>query len=164
MGRTCESLRMDLKEKENSLEKARDDKVVLETQMLALQQDLDSLKLNYELSQSRVKELEDSLDEANDSISRLETSSYHDEHSELESLGMQRCGKRRCFISKVKKEERSLKQKLDDQKNKIKRLEAEKKTMQQESLDCNRENSILQRKLQDCEAINSRSMSKRREN
>ena len=151
MARNCESLRMELKEGQNALEKARNEKVVLETEKLALEQDLNSLKLNYEISQSRAKDLEDSLDEANASISRLEISSYRDENDGLEMSWDATVWEAEKLYKQSEDRERSLRQKLDDQKIKIRRLETEKNSAQQENLECNRENSILQRKLQECE-------------
>ena len=151
MIRTCESLRVELKEKENMLEKARDEKVALETELLALQQDLDSLKLNYEMSHSKARELENSLDEANASILRLETDSSQDENDGLEMSWDAMVWEAEALYKQSEDRERSMRQKLDDQKSKIKRLEAEKNNLQQENLECTRENSILQRKLQEFE-------------
>ena len=151
INRTCESLRMEVQVKENALEKTREDKVALETKMLALVQDFDSLKLNCELSQSRAKELEDSLDEANVSISKLELSSFRKENEELEKSWDAKLSESEALHKQSEDRERSLRQKLDDQKSKIKKLEAEKKTTQQENLEHSYENGILQRRLQECE-------------
>ena len=149
--RACESLSFELKEKEIALQKAINEKVALETEVNALQQDLDSLTLNYERSQSRAKELEESLDEANVSISRLELSSFHDESGELERSSDEKVWEIEALYKQSQERERSLRQKIDDHRNRIKRLEAENKTAQQENLEYSRENSIFQKKIQECE-------------
>lgn len=149
--RICESLSLELKEKEMALEKAISEKVALETEVNALQQDLDSMTINYERSQSRTKELEDSLDEANASISRLELSSFHDVSGELEKSSDEKVWEVEALYKQSQERERSLRQKLDDHRNKIKRLESDNKTAQQESLEYSRENSILQKKIQEYE-------------
>ena len=149
--RACESLSLELKEKDIALEKAINDKVALETEVTALQQDLDSLERNYERSQSRAKELEDSLDVANESISRLELSSFHDESGELEKTSDEKVWEVEALYKQSQDRERSLRQKIDDHKNKIKRLEAENKAAHQENLGYSRENGALQTKIQEYE-------------
>ena len=149
--RTCDSLSLELREKDLALEKVVSDKVALETEVFALQQDLDSMKINYERSQSRTKELEDSLDGANASISRLEISSSRDESAELEKSSEEKAWEVEALYKKSQDRERSLRQKIDEHKNKIKRLEAEHKTAQQENLEYGRENGMLQKKIQECE-------------
>ena len=153
--RACESLSLELKEKDIALEKAINDKVALETEVRALQQDLDSLGRNYERSQSRAKELEDSLDVANASISRLELSSFHDESGELEKTSDEKVWEVEALYKQSQDRERSLRQRIDDHKNKIKRLEVENKAAHQENLEYSRENGTLQTKIQEYElAIN----------
>ena len=149
--RACESLSLELKEKDIALVKAINDKVALETKVATLQQDLVSLGLNYERSQSRTKELEDSLNEANASISRLEFSSFDDEIGELEKSSDEKVWEVESLYKQSQDRERSLRQKVDDHKKKIKRLEAENKASHQETLDYNRENGALQTKLQEYE-------------
>lgn len=149
--RACESLSLELKEKDIALEKVINDKVALETEVTALQQDLDSLGRNYESSQSRAKELEDSLDVANASISRLELSSFHDESGELEKTADEKVCEVEALYKQSQDRERSLRQKIDDHKSKIKRLEVENKAAHQENLGYSRENGTLQAKIQEYE-------------
>lgn len=149
--RACESLSLELNEKDIALEKAINDRVALETEVRALQQDLDSMKLNYERSQSRAKELEDTLDEANASISRLELSSFHDESGELEKSSDEKIWEVEALYEQSQDRERSLRQKIDDHKSKIKRLEVENKAAHQENLEYSRENGTLQTKIQEYE-------------
>ena len=151
--RTCETLRLEIREKETALEKAINDKVALETEVSALQQDLDSMKVNYERSQSRAKDLEDSLDEANASISRIELSSLCNESGELERSSDEKIWEAETLYKHSQDRERSLRQKIDDYRIKIKRLEAENKNTQQENLESGRENSLLQKKLHEYELL-----------
>ena len=149
--RSCETLLLELKEKETALEKAMNDKIIMETAVSALQQDLEIMKANYERSQSRAKSLEDSLDEANTSISKLELSSFLSENGELEKSSDEKLWETEALYRQSQDRESSLRKKIDDYKIKIKRLESENRNTQQENMEHNREISLLQRRAQEYE-------------
>ena len=150
--RKCKAYVADLKQKEEELEKLRGDNVALRSELLEVRTDLETMRYNFENSQLVVQDLEASLGEANESISKLDLSIENlcQEKSEMSAnIDKEKFFEVEALLRKSKEREQSLRQEVMTTQARIGEMATKLKSEQHKNIELNQELTKFQRKIHD---------------